>query len=93
MKKFLLITYYWPPAGGAGVQRWAKMTKYMADNGWQPVVYTPSNGEVPVIDESLLKEIPASVEVVKTPIWEPYQLYKKFLGRKKEDKLYSGFIN
>lgn len=69
------------------------MTKYMTDNGWQPVVYTPSNGEVPVIDKSLLKEIPASVEIVKTPIWEPYQLYKKFLGRKKEDKLYSGFIN
>ena len=65
----------------------------MAGNGWQPVVYTPSNGEVPVIDESLLNEIPSGVEVVKTPIWEPYQLYKKFLGRKREDKLYSGFIN
>lgn len=93
MKKFLIITYYWPPAGGAGVMRWAKMTKYIARYGWEPVVYTPSNGETGVIDESLLSEIPATTTVVKTPIWEPYTLYKAFLGRKKNDKLYSGFIN
>lgn len=93
MKKFLIITYYWPPAGGAGVMRWAKMTKYIAHYGWEPVVYTPSNGETGVFDESLLGEIPATTTVVKTPIWEPYTLYKAFLGRKKKDKLYSGFIN
>lgn len=93
MKKFLIITYYWPPAGGAGVMRWAKMTKYIAQYGWEPVVYTPSNGETGVYDESLLNEIPGSTTVVKTPIWEPYDLYKAFLGRKKKDKLYSGFIN
>lgn len=73
--------------------RWAKMTKYIARYGWQPVVYTPSNGETGVHDESLLGEIPEDLTVVKTPIWEPYTLYKAFLGRKKKDKLYSGFIN
>jgi len=93
VKKFLIITYYWPPAGGAGVMRWAKMTKYIAQYGWEPVVYTPSNGETGVYDESLLSEIPVSTTVVKAPIWEPYDLYKIFLGRKKKDKLYSGFIN
>jgi len=93
VKKFLIITYYWPPAGGAGVMRWAKMTKYISQYGWSPVVYTPSDGETGVHDDSLLKEIPASTTVVKTPIWEPYNLYKAFLGRKKKDKLYSGFIN
>jgi glycosyltransferase involved in cell wall biosynthesis len=93
LKKFLLITYYWPPAGGAGVMRWAKMSKYISRFGWQPVVYTPLNGEIPVVDESLVKEIPAEIEVVRTPIWEPYELYKTFLGRKKTEKLYSGFIN
>ncbi len=92
-KKFLIITYYWPPAGGAGVMRWAKMTKYFAQFGWQPVIYTPADGEVGVHDDSLLEELPADLEVVKTPIWEPYNLYKAFLGRKKSDKLYSGFIN
>lgn len=93
MKKFLLITYYWPPAGGAGVMRWAKMSKYISDFGWQPVIYTPENGEVPVIDESLIAEIPSHIEIVKTSIWEPYNLYKSFLGRSKKEKLYSGFIN
>ena len=93
MKKFLLITYYWPPAGGAGVMRWAKMSKYISQFGWEPVIYTPSNGETGMHDESLLKEIPAHIETVKTPIWEPYDLYKAFLGRSKKDKVYSGFIN
>ncbi|HEX5112090.1 MAG TPA: glycosyltransferase, partial [Saprospiraceae bacterium] len=93
MKKFLLITYYWPPAGGAGVMRWAKMSKYISEFGWEPVIYTPSNGETGMHDESLLKEIPSHIEMVKTPIWEPYDLYKTFLGRSKKDKVYSGFIN
>lgn len=93
MKKFLLITYYWPPAGGAGVMRWAKMSKYISEYGWQPIIFTPSNGEVPVNDVSLAREIPPHIQVIKTPIWEPYNLYKTFLGRKKNDKIYSGFIN
>ena len=73
--------------------RWAKMTKYIAAYGWQPVIYTPSNGETGMHDESLLKEIPPDLEIIKTPIWEPYELYKAFLGRSKKDKVYSGFIN
>ncbi|MBK9488199.1 MAG: hypothetical protein IPO07_04910 [Haliscomenobacter sp.] len=93
MKKFLLITYYWPPAGGGGVMRWVKMTKYIRQYGWEPVVYTPENGETAAFDESLAKEVAPALQVVKTPIWEPYQLYKQFLGRKKEEKIYSGFIN
>ena len=93
MKKFLLITYYWPPAGGAGVMRWAKMTKYISQFGWQPVIYTPENGEVPVVDESLTQEVPKDIDINRNLIWEPYQLYKSFLRRKKSEKIYSGFIN
>ncbi|MFZ1676830.1 MAG: glycosyltransferase [Saprospiraceae bacterium] len=73
--------------------RWAKMTKYISEFGWQPIVYTPSDNEVAVHDESLLKEISPDLEIIKTPIWEPYDIYKTFLGRKKKEKLYSGFIN
>jgi len=73
--------------------RWAKMTKYIPEFGWQPIIYTPSDNEVAVLDESLLKEISPDLEVIKTPIWEPYDAYKTFLGRKKKEKLYSGFIN
>jgi len=93
LKKLLIITYYWPPAGGGGVQRWMKFTKYLREFGWEPVIYTVSNGEYPVVDESLLKEIPADVETIKTPIWEPYSFYKRFTGRKKGERVYSGFIN
>lgn len=93
MKKVLIISYYWPPAGGGGVQRWLKMSKYLPGSHWQPVVYTPSNGEAPVIDESLLDEIHPDVVEVKTPIWEPYNLYKFFTGKKKDQRVYSGFIN
>lgn len=92
MKKVLIITYYWPPSGGAGVQRWLKFVKYLREFGWEPVVYTPSNPEIPVEDSSLLKDIPAGIEIIKTPIWEPYDLYKKFVGRKKEEKINTAFL-
>lgn len=93
MKKVLIITYYWPPSGGAGVQRWLKFVKYLREFGWEPVVYTAENGEMPVIDESLEKDIPECVTVLKTPIWEPYHLYKRFRGRKKDDKINASFLN
>ncbi|GAB5410856.1 MAG: glycosyltransferase family 4 protein [Balneolaceae bacterium] len=86
-KKVLIITYYWPPSGGSGVQRWVKFTKYIRQFGWEPVIYTPSNPEAPAIDNSLLKDIPSDVEVIKAPIWEPYTFYKKFVGIKKDEKL------
>ena len=75
MKKFLLITYYWPPAGGAGVQRWVKFCKYIQEFGWEPVVYTPENPEYPVIDPSLINDLPEGLEVIKRPVWEPYQWF------------------
>ncbi|MBA3682315.1 MAG: glycosyl transferase family 1 [Bacteroidetes bacterium] len=93
MKKVLILTYYWPPSGGAGVQRWLKFVKYMRDFGFEPVVYTAGNGEMPVIDESLQKDIPAGITVLKTPIWEPYGFYKKFIGRKKDDKINASFLS
>lgn len=93
MKKVLLLTYYWPPAGGGGVQRWLKMSKYLSSFGWQPVIYTTENGETAAYDESLLREVRPDLEIIRTPIWEPYQVYKKFIGKKKEEKVYSGFIS
>ncbi|MDP4205614.1 MAG: glycosyltransferase family 4 protein [Bacteroidota bacterium] len=93
MKRVLIITYYWPPAGGAGVQRWLKFVKYLPQYGWTPVVYTPSNPESPVDDPSLLKDIPAEAVIVKQPIWEPYSAYKKFIGQKPEQKINTGFLS
>ena len=93
MRKVLIITYYWPPSGGAGVQRWLKFVKYLREFGWEPVIYTPSNPEFPVIDDTLAKDIPAGIEVIRTPIWEPYEFYKRITGKKSTTKINSGFLN
>ncbi|MBR4809207.1 MAG: glycosyltransferase [Bacteroidales bacterium] len=78
MKRLLVISYYWPPTGGSGVQRWVKFTKYLSRMGWHCIVYTPSNPEQLAHDESLLTDISPDVEVIKRPIAEPYALYRKF---------------
>ena len=92
-KKVLIISYYWPPSGGAGVQRWLKFTKYLPEFGWIPVVYTPENPEFPSTDESLLEEVSAHCQVLKTPIIEPYGLYRKLLGLKADEKIQTGFLS
>ena len=61
MKRVLIITYYWPPTAGSGVQRWLKMSRYLPQYGWQPVIYTPENPEVGMTDESLLRDISYSI--------------------------------
>jgi len=81
MKKVLIITYYWPPAGGSGVQRWLKFTKYLPKYNWKPIVYTPENPYFEVQDEALLNDIPAEAEIWKTPIWEPYALKDKLFAK------------
>lgn len=93
MKRVLIITYYWPPSGGAGVQRWLKFVKYLRNYGWEPVVYTALNPEAPALDHSLIKDIPHKLEIIRQPIWEPYVFYRKFVGLKKDDKISAGFLN
>ncbi len=93
MKKVLIISYYWPPSGGGGVMRWLKMSKFLPELGWQPVVYTPENPDPSVIDESLLLEIHKDIVQIKTPIWEPYDFYRKITGKKSGEKFKSGYIS
>lgn len=93
MKRVLIITYYWPPSGGSGVQRWLKMSKYLPENGWQPFIYTADGAEYPVEDLSLEKDVASEAEIIRRPIVEPYSFYKKFLGIKKDEKIKAGFIN
>jgi glycosyltransferase involved in cell wall biosynthesis len=82
-KKVLIITYYWPPAGGPGVQRVLKFVKYLPQFGWEPVVLTVKNGEYPAIDHSLEKDIPEGIKVYQTRTIEPFGIFK-FLSGKKE---------
>ena len=91
-RKVLIITYYWPPSGGSGVQRWLKMAKYLPEFGWEPIIYTPENPELMARDEELLKEISPRLTVWKRPIFEPYLFYKWFTGKKGSD-IKPGFIS
>ena len=91
MEKVLIITYYWPPAGGPGVQRWLKFVKYFRDFGIEPVVYVPENPHYPLIDESLKAEIPRNLEIIRKPIFEPYSLASIF-SKKDTNKISSGLI-
>ena len=92
MKKVLIVTYYWIPSGGAGVQRWVKFTKYLRDFGWEPIIYTPANSEFPSIDHSFQKDIPTDIQVIRTPIWEPYNVYRTLMGKNGES-INAGFIS
>lgn len=85
-KKILIITYYWPPAGGPGVQRWLKFAKYLPEYGWNPIIYTPENPSYPLEDHSLLNEVPKDVQIIRTKILEPYQLAEKLNKSNKKFK-------
>jgi glycosyltransferase involved in cell wall biosynthesis len=93
MKKVLIITYYWPPSGGAGVQRWLKFAKYLPEFGWQPIILTvdPEYASYPQRDESLLLEVDPNCPVYTTKSFELYNLYKLISGKKEVP--YGGFAN
>lgn len=93
MKKLLLFTYYWPPAGGAGVQRWLGFAPYLPKNGWEPLVVTadPKYATYPQRDESLEARVPEEMHVVRTKSLEPLQWYGRLVG--KERIPYGGFSN
>lgn len=91
MKKVLIIAYYWPPAGGPGVQRWLKFAKYLPDFGIQPHVYVPENPNYPIIDNQLVQEVPETTIIIKKRIFEPYGLASIF-SKKNTQKISSGII-
>lgn len=87
--KVLIITYYWPPAGGSGVQRWLKFVKYLQNFDIEPIVYTVDNANYPKEDKTLLNEVPKNIKILKQPIWEPTDL----LFWKKNNKQKKGVSN
>lgn len=90
-KKILIISYYWPPAGGPGVQRWLKFVKYLPDFGIEPHVYVPKNPTYPLLDEELLAHVSDKAIIIQKPIFEPYGLAGIF-SKKKTQKISSGII-
>ena len=92
MKKILVISYYWPPNSGSGVQRWLKFSKFLPLFNWQPIIITPSNPYSELSDSKLEKNISNNIQVVKYPIWEPYSLKDKIFG-KRDQSQNSGLIS
>lgn len=90
-KKVLIIAYYWPPAGGPGVQRWLKFAKYLPDFDIAPVVYVPKDAHYPIKDQAITAEVPKNITVIKTPIIEPYA-WASALSRKQTKTISAGII-
>jgi glycosyltransferase involved in cell wall biosynthesis len=95
--KVLIITYYWPPAGGSGVQRWLKFVKYLQNFDVEPIVYTVDNANYPKEDKTLLHEVPTNIKILKQPIWEPTNLlfWKKKEAQKSDvsNAVNNGFLS
>lgn len=91
-KKVLIISYYWPPAGGPGVQRWLKFVKYLPEFNIEPIVYVPEQPNYPLIDESLVDEVSKDLETIRQPIKEPYRLAGLF-SKKTSKTISKGIIS
>jgi glycosyltransferase involved in cell wall biosynthesis len=92
MKRALIVTYYWPPAGGPGVQRWLNFVKYLRDFDVEPVVYVPENPHYPIIDEELVSRLPSDLTILKQPIREPYR-FAGLISKRKTNLMSSGIIS
>lgn len=92
MRKILIITYYWPPSGGAGVQRILKFVKHLPALGYKPYVVTVNEDQAsyPFFDHTFEKDIPEEAEVVRTPTFEPFNIYSKVIGKR---SIPTGFSN
>lgn len=87
-KKLLILTYYWPPAGGIAVQRWFRFVCSLREFGWEPVIYTAKDASYPILDETLLGQLPEGIKVYRLKATEPNNLLKLiFFWKKDKQKL------
>ena len=93
-RRVLIVSYYFPPSGGPGVQRSLKFVKYLPEFGWQPVVLTvdPVYAAYPDLDPDMLNEVPNDVELIRTKSWDPYRLYGRWTGKEAGDRVTVGFL-
>ncbi|TDJ54790.1 MAG: glycosyl transferase, partial [Ignavibacteria bacterium] len=87
MKKVLFITYYWPPSGKASLHWPLKIMKHLPKYGWQPSVLTVEEDTFSQQDETLSEDISPELNVFRAKSYEPFNIYKKFIGKKNDDQL------
>lgn len=90
-KRVLIISYYWPPSGGVGVQRWLHFAKNLKENGCESVVYTPDNPQFDIKDESLVGLV-EGIEVIRKPIWEPFTFFHQLTGGRNKSDVKQGLV-
>lgn len=90
-RKILIISYYWPPSGGVGVQRWLNYALELKKLGWEPIIYTPENPQFEIKDESQLDRV-KDLRVIKTKIWEPFNFFHKLTGNKNRKNVQQGLV-
>lgn len=84
--RVLIVSYAFPPVGGAGVQRVSKLVKYLPAYGVTPSVLTVDNASVPVRDASLERDIPAGTEILRAPTLEPGYIAKRMAWEAAADR-------
>lgn len=89
--KVLIITYYWPPSGGSGVQRWLKFAKYLPEYGITPVIYTAEDPNYAVIDRSLEREVSPDLEIIRGKVPEPNRWLRGI--SRKQQQASAGFLD
>ena len=90
-RKILIITYYWPPSGGVGVQRWMNYALQLQKRGWKPIIYTTENPQFEIKDEALLEKV-KGLRVVKTKIWEPFSFFHLLTKGKNKGQVQQGLV-
>lgn len=92
MTPVLIVTYYFPPSGGPGVQRTLKFVRYLREFGFEPAVLTVQAGAYPSHDEGLWADVPGGVEVVRTAAPDPFALYGRLTGRSRAEAVTVGDV-
>lgn len=90
-KKILIVTYYWPPSGGVGVQRWMHFALELKKRGWHPTILTPKNPQFAIKDEKLLDKV-KDLPTLQVPIWEPFDLFHQLTGGKEKKNVQQGLV-
>lgn len=93
MKKVLIITYYWPPAGGAPINRILKFYQYLYEYGWEPVILTTEGGDFPFEDESLLKEVKPETKIYRSKGLSLHKIFSKVSPKSKKNFVPYGFTD